>query len=180
MAARLGAVRHVPEASVTLITPERHPLWVFGAEASTAMRALLTDRGITLRTETRAIHVTDDLGEAKDLAAGRPEKVKELWAKLRAWRKQVNAQMPQPNPGYDPNFNHPFPNTLDPLPMVTTNPYYRQQATDDWFARVLRTERQYDTFASTTSRATGAARASRRQGRSSSSWTRQGLSQAST
>lgn len=55
------AVRNVPEAAVTLITAERHPLWIFGAPASTAMRALLAERGITLRTETRAVHVTDDV-----------------------------------------------------------------------------------------------------------------------
>jgi sulfide:quinone oxidoreductase len=56
-----GAVRDVAEAAVTLITPERHPLWIFGAAASTAMRALLAERGVALRTGTRAIHVTDDV-----------------------------------------------------------------------------------------------------------------------
>src|ERR1043165_5653159 len=56
-----GAVRDAPEASVTLVTPERHPLWIFGADASTAMRALLAERGIALRTGTRAVHVTDDV-----------------------------------------------------------------------------------------------------------------------
>jgi len=41
-----------------------------------------------------------DLGERKNLAAKRPDKVKELQAKLAAWRKEVNAVMPTPNPSF--------------------------------------------------------------------------------
>jgi sulfide:quinone oxidoreductase len=55
------AVRSAAEATVTLVTPEREPLWLFGREAGTAMRTLLADRDIVLRTETRAAHVTDDV-----------------------------------------------------------------------------------------------------------------------
>jgi sulfide:quinone oxidoreductase len=49
------------EASVTLVTPEEDPLWLFGAAAGTAMRELLSDRGVRLRTSARAAHVTDDV-----------------------------------------------------------------------------------------------------------------------
>ncbi len=55
--------------------------------------------------DTRAVELYNlaaDIGESKDLAAQRPEKAAELRAKLRAWRKEVCAQMPQPNPAYDP------------------------------------------------------------------------------
>jgi arylsulfatase A-like enzyme len=47
--------------------------------------------------------VTVDIGEKHNLAAENPEKVKELKAKLVAWRKEVGAVMPTPNPGFDPN-----------------------------------------------------------------------------
>jgi arylsulfatase A-like enzyme len=47
-------------------------------------------------------NVREDVGEQHDLAARMPEKVKELRARLRAWRAAVGAQMPTPNPKYDP------------------------------------------------------------------------------
>jgi len=43
-----------------------------------------------------------DIGETKNLAPQRPEKVKELHERLKRWRASVCAQMPQGNPGYDP------------------------------------------------------------------------------
>ena len=43
-----------------------------------------------------------DIGEQQNLAERMPEKVAELRAKLRAWRKDVDAQMNQLNPDYDP------------------------------------------------------------------------------
>ncbi len=42
-------------------------------------------------------NLKDDIGEAKDLAKQNPEKVKELQAKLVAWREQIGAKMPTPN-----------------------------------------------------------------------------------
>ena len=42
-------------------------------------------------------NLKDDLGETKDLAAARPEKVKELYARLLAWRKDLHAPMPLKN-----------------------------------------------------------------------------------
>ena len=43
-----------------------------------------------------------DPGEKKDLAAADPETAKRLRKMLHDWRKEVNAQMPTPNPAYDP------------------------------------------------------------------------------
>lgn len=42
-----------------------------------------------------------DLGEQHDLATTQPEKAKQLRDRLHAWRKEVGAQMPLPNPNYD-------------------------------------------------------------------------------
>ncbi|MDA1054518.1 MAG: sulfatase [Planctomycetota bacterium] len=47
-------------------------------------------------------NLADDLGEQHDLAATMPDKVTLLRDKLHAWREQVSAQMPTPNPNYDP------------------------------------------------------------------------------
>ena len=47
-------------------------------------------------------NLKDDLGEQRDLTQGQPEKVAALRAKLAAWRREVGAQMPYPNPGYEP------------------------------------------------------------------------------
>jgi uncharacterized sulfatase len=51
-------------------------------------------------------HLKDDLSEAKDLAAAQPAKAAELRALLKQWRRDVDAQMPQPNPAYDPKRAH--------------------------------------------------------------------------
>lgn len=46
-----------------------------------------------------------DLGETTNLAAGHPEKVKQLHDLLKQWRKKTNAPVPtQPNPKYDAAF----------------------------------------------------------------------------
>ncbi len=47
-------------------------------------------------------NIREDIGEQRDLAAAQPQRVDELRARLHAWRKEVGAQMPTPNPGYDP------------------------------------------------------------------------------
>ncbi|GAA5147736.1 sulfatase [Prosthecobacter algae] len=46
-------------------------------------------------------NLREDLGEQKDLATSNPDQVTALAAKLEAWRKDVGALMPTPNPGYD-------------------------------------------------------------------------------
>ena len=46
--------------------------------------------------------LSKDIGEQHDLAAKMPAKTESLRKKLRAWRANVGAQMPRPNPDYDP------------------------------------------------------------------------------
>lgn len=48
-------------------------------------------------------NLSADPGEQHDLAARMPEKVEELRARLHAWRRESGAQMPSPNPRYDPS-----------------------------------------------------------------------------
>lgn len=44
----------------------------------------------------------EDIGEQMDLAAAKPDVVSELKAYLTSWRDSVGAQLPLPNPNYDP------------------------------------------------------------------------------
>lgn len=46
-------------------------------------------------------NLAEDLGEQHDLAARFPDRAKAMQAALKAWRKEVQAQMPQRNPAYD-------------------------------------------------------------------------------
>jgi arylsulfatase A-like enzyme len=46
--------------------------------------------------------LSHDIGEQRDLSSQRPELVAELTAKLHDWRDSVAAQMPSPNPNFDP------------------------------------------------------------------------------
>ena len=52
---------------------------------------------------TELYDLNRDVGERQNLAAESPDKVRQLLSKLHAWQARVNAQMPRPNPGYDPN-----------------------------------------------------------------------------
>jgi len=52
-------------------------------------------------------NIPADSSERNNLAAQQPEKVKALHAQLVAWRKDVGALMPTPNPDYDPNAKAP-------------------------------------------------------------------------
>ena len=56
----------------------------------------LTDQHVEL------YNIKDDISEQKDLAAQMPDKVNELRDRLNAWRKEVGAQFPTPNPKHDP------------------------------------------------------------------------------
>ncbi|WP_406697220.1 sulfatase-like hydrolase/transferase [Singulisphaera sp. Ch08] len=86
-----------------------------------------------------------DLRESTNLAETRPEKVVELAAKLAAWRKGVDAQMPTPNPAYAPNAQlsngtirlpastaevHGTMLRFEPLPHKNTLGYWVR--VDDW------------------------------------------------
>ena len=44
-----------------------------------------------------------DVGETKDLAAEMPDRARELRKKLAEWRASVGAQMPTPNPNFEPS-----------------------------------------------------------------------------
>lgn len=48
-------------------------------------------------------NIAQDVGEKSNLIAQQPERVKDLHARLVAWRKEVGALMPTPNPDFDPN-----------------------------------------------------------------------------
>jgi arylsulfatase A-like enzyme len=48
-------------------------------------------------------NMKEDPSEQNDLAAAQPAKVNELRDLLHNWRKNVNAEMPVPNPKFDPN-----------------------------------------------------------------------------
>lgn len=47
-------------------------------------------------------NVREDIGEKTDLAAAQPKRVEELRSRLHAWRQEVGAQMPTPNPKFNP------------------------------------------------------------------------------
>jgi len=53
--------------------------------------------------QVRLFDLAKDLGERHDLAKELPEKVAELTRRLDAYLTDVGAQMPTPNPAYDPN-----------------------------------------------------------------------------
>ncbi len=57
----------------------------------------LTDNHVEL------YNLKEDIGEQHDLAAQMPDKVNELRDRLNAWRKEVGAQFPTPNPKHDPS-----------------------------------------------------------------------------
>jgi arylsulfatase A len=46
--------------------------------------------------------IKNDISEKKDLATARPKLADELRTRLHTWRREVGAQMPTPNPKYDP------------------------------------------------------------------------------
>ncbi len=48
-------------------------------------------------------NLAEDPGELVDLADRLPQRVKELSDRLAQWQRETNAQMPRPNPGFDPS-----------------------------------------------------------------------------
>lgn len=52
---------------------------------------------------TELYNLRDDVSEGHDLAAAEPAKLAELRDQLHAWLRGVGAQMPTPNPNYDPS-----------------------------------------------------------------------------
>lgn len=90
-------------------------------------------------------NVVKDVSESQNQVEKQPELVKELASKLDVWRKEVNAQMPTPNPDYQPNPQnkngvitihsrtvqvHGVQLRYEPLPHKTTLGFWVRQ--DDW------------------------------------------------
>ena len=48
-------------------------------------------------------NLAEDAGELADLADRLPQRVKELSDRLAQWQRETNAQMPRPNPNFDPS-----------------------------------------------------------------------------
>jgi uncharacterized sulfatase len=53
-------------------------------------------------------NLRDDLGETNNLAAQLPDRAEAMRAALKSWRRDVQAQMPQLNPAFDPAREHEF------------------------------------------------------------------------
>jgi arylsulfatase A-like enzyme len=67
-------------------------------------------------------NLADDLGETRDLARTLPEKADALRRQLHAWRRSVGAQMPTPNPDYDPAQPDAIPKKAAPKKKASTRP----------------------------------------------------------
>jgi arylsulfatase A len=59
-------------------------------------------------------NLRDDIGEQQDLAAKMLEKAAELRKRVHDWRAAVNAQMPTPNPDYDPKIQRKTASDREP------------------------------------------------------------------
>jgi arylsulfatase A-like enzyme len=59
-------------------------------------------------------NLRDDIGEMKNLAASKPDLVDSLREELHDWRREVGAQMPTPNPNYDPTKPEHVPPSAKP------------------------------------------------------------------
>ena len=56
-----------------------------------------------LHNDTRFLYnLEDDIGETTDLSGQHPEKADELYGLLVDWREDVKAELPVPNPDFDP------------------------------------------------------------------------------
>ena len=51
---------------------------------------------------TELFDLSVDVAEANDVSRDHPEITARLLGQLQAWRKEVGARMPTPNPGYRP------------------------------------------------------------------------------
>ncbi len=69
-------------------------------------------------------NLKDDIGEKNDLAEKMPEKAKELWDKLKKWRKDVGAQEMTKNPNFDPKKALFWNAKVDPNSAKAIGQYY--------------------------------------------------------
>lgn len=65
--------------------------------------------------------ISNDIGETKNLAAEKKGRVADLKQKLNAWRQDVSARMPIPNPSYDPERAAEWWNTRNGKPVDSDN-----------------------------------------------------------
>lgn len=74
-------------------------------------------------------NLADDIGESRNLAGQMPEKAEQLKEKLAAWRNEVGARMPTPNPKHDPERAHEWWNrrTNQPIDVQKMAEQYRSR-----------------------------------------------------
>ncbi|WP_237227290.1 sulfatase [Rubinisphaera sp. JC750] len=65
--------------------------------------------------------ISEDIGETNNLAAEKNGRVWDLTKKLNIWREDVQAMMPLPNKGYDPERAHEWWNTRNNKPVDSDN-----------------------------------------------------------
>jgi len=91
----------IPSRSLYWHYPHYHP------GGATPYSAILKDewRLIEFLEDGRCelYNLREDIGETNNLAAEEEDKAAELLLELQQWRRRVGAQMPTPNPNYDPD-----------------------------------------------------------------------------
>jgi uncharacterized sulfatase len=68
-------------------------------------------------SDVELYHLSDDLGETSNLASQKQGRVADLKQKLNAWRRDVLARMPIPNPNHDPDRADQWWNTRTGKPI---------------------------------------------------------------
>ncbi len=71
--------------------------------------------------DVELFHLTNDIGETKNLAKEKIGQATALKKKLQAWRQDVLARMPLPNPSYNPERAHEWWSTRNGKPVDSDN-----------------------------------------------------------
>ena len=74
--------------------PKVHPVYCLEFEWSCLQ--------VSVHIALELYELSNDPTESQDLAKEQPEVAKRLHKKLTRWRKRIGAQIPYPNPNYDP------------------------------------------------------------------------------
>ncbi len=96
-----GTFRRTPKELVF-----HYPHYALGVDQVPMSALILGDYKVLRMYETGTTHLynlSDDIGEARDLAKKMPDKARELSRRLDAYLGRVKAQLPTRNPDYDPN-----------------------------------------------------------------------------
>lgn len=101
-----GVVNEFAQRPLFWHYPHYHPL---GARPHSAVR-LDAWRLLQYHDDMRVelYHLNQDIGERTEQAGSHPEVTRELEELLEQWRLEVDAQMPTPNPEFDPTRPFPF------------------------------------------------------------------------